>query len=713
MSREFSVAMDRRSFIKVAALAGGGLALGLYSSDAEAGVESAFSQLFIRISPDGVVTLISKNPELGQGVKTTLPMIIAEELEVDFKSVVVEQAPYDPRMGSQSIGGSVSTGQNYLPMRRAGAVAREMLIGAASASWSVPAAECRAEAGRVIHIPTGRAEAYGKLAAKAATMEVPAAETVKLKDPKDFKIIGRPMTQVDTREIVTGKPLYGIDQNLPGMRYAVFCKCPTIAGKVISANLDQVKALPGVVDCFVIPGGSDPRGLRSGVAIVAENTWAAMSARRQLRVKWDEGIAATQSWETYKARASELARQPGERIVKSQGDVEAALKAAAHVVEASYYYPFVAHATLEPQNCTAWLKDGKLELWAPTQTPSRAAQSAASAAKVKPEDVIVHLPRSGGGFGRRINVNYATEAAAIAVCVNAPVKLTWTREDDFMCDEFRAAGFHYLRAGLDEQGRVTAWHNRLITFGANNSNNPGEFAGLQGDSVAGLSRIPDRIMDMTVMPTSIPMGSWRAPGVTPCSFVHLSFLDELAHAAGKDPLEFLIGFMGRGYQQGLLDGVAKMAGWGRKMPKGGGLGIAVAGGSAQVAEVSVEQNGKLHVRKIWAMMSNGGFLVNPSGALNQAEGGIMDGLSAAWRQGISFVNGRIRETNYDEYRLLSMSDAPEVEVQFPPAAPTGSPHGLGEAAIPATAPAVCNAIFAATGKRIRHLPISDHDLSWS
>ena len=710
--------LDRRSFLKIIALAGGGFALGLYSRDEDAIAESADAfapNAFIRITTNGTVTLVAKNPEIGQGVKTSLPMILAEELEVDFKTVAVEQAPYDAELGRQVIAASRSIPDNYLLLRRAGATARMMLIAAAAETWGVPAGECQARLGNVIHAATGRSAGYGSLAAKAAKMPLPDASNVNLKAPKTFTIIGKRVAGVDNPAIVTGEPLFGIDGVLPGMLHAVYQKCPVFGGKVTGANLDKIKALPGVKYAFVIEGSDNPEGLRSGVAIVAEHTWAAISARRQLEVTWDEGTMADESWEGDVAKAAELAKQANGKILKTQGDVEAGLKKSANTVEAAYSHPFVSHATLEPQNCMARFKDGKLEIWVPTQTPEGARDAAASAGGVKKEDVIVHVARSGGGFGRRFYSDFVEEAVAIARKIGAPVKLTWTREDDLAHDLYRPAGFHFLRGGLDAAGKIRAWLNHYITFGDGNADHPNRWAVLPGDLFPD-ELAPDLKVEMSLIATGVPMGAWRSPGHSAAVFVYQSFIDELAHAAGKDPLQFRLDIAGKnaGNMRTLLELAAEKAGWGKKLPAGSGRGIAFhsrgAGSCAQVAEVTVRKDGTLKVNRITAVV-NAGMIINPAGAENQVAGGIMDGLSTAWFQAITIDKGRVQESNFHDYPLLRMPDAPGVDIHF--TGTEGAPSGLGEYPLPAVAPAVCNAIFAATGKRIRQLPISKTDLSWS
>jgi isoquinoline 1-oxidoreductase beta subunit len=724
--------VSRRSFLNVTlnatALAGGGMLLGFSAKvNAQQPPAPLDPNTFIRIAADGTVTLISRNPEIGQGIKNMLPMLIAEELEVDWNSVKVEQADLGAQYGGQTTGGSRAASNNWVPMRQMGAAGRMMLIAAAAKKWGVPESECFASKGRVYHRATDRSLGYGELAAAAATMPVPDLNAIKFKDEASFKIIGQRTTGVDVPNIVNGKPIFGIDFTTPGMLFATYQKCPVFGGKVVSANLDDIRKMPGVKHAFVVEGqvkmgpvlDGEP-GLESGVAIVADTWWAAQTARKKLVVKWDEGPAASQSSADFARRADEFSKQKPQRTLKNDGNVDDGLKTAAKTLEAAYSYPFISHAPLEPRNCSAHYKDGKLEIWTTSQLPARGRQFVAKTLAMKEDDITIHLLRAGGSFGRGLNNDYMVEVASIAKTVGVPVKLLWTREDDMQHDYYRPGGFHYLKGGVDAQGKLVAWQNHFVSYGdgekfsSSAGITPGEFP-------AGF--VPNFAMYASVMPLQIKTGALRAPGANSQCFVMQSFIDELAHAAGKDPLAFRQELLGEESKpaynvkrmRGVLDLVAEKSGWGKRtLPAGTAMGVAFhysfQGYFAHVAEVAVAGN-QLKVNKVWVCGDVGSQIINPSGAEAQVQGGVIDGLSEMMTQEITLEAGRVVQGNYDKHQLLRIRQAPQIEVHF--VKTDNAPTGLGEPALPPVIPAVTNAIFAATGKRIRSLPLASSGYSWA
>ena len=711
---------SRREFLKISAIAGGGLmlhaALPRFAFAAEA--QPVTLNAFIRIAPDGIVTITSKNPEIGQGIKTMLPMLIADELDVDWKDVRIEQADLDTaKYGRQFAGGSMATPLNWMPLRRVGAAGRQMMIAAAAATWNVPASECSTASGVVKHASSGRSLTYGALAAKAASAPAPDLAKVTLKDPSQFKIIGQPLHGVDSPLIVKGHPIFGIDVKVPGMRYAVFHKCPVFGGKIVSANLDEIKTLPGVRDAFVVHGGDDMQGLHDGVAIVGDNWWLVNRARARLQITWNEGATSSQSSAGFASRANELSKGKPAQSLRSDGDAGAALSQAAHVVEAGYTYPFLAHISMEPQNCTAHFQNGKVEIWAPTQNPQPGADTVAKTLGISPDDVTVHMTRCGGGFGRRLRNDFMAEAAWIAKQAGVPVKLLWTRQDDIQHDFYRPAGFHFFKGGLDADGKLIALSDHFVTFSRDGSvadsamMMPTEFpAGLVEHLEYGVS----------LMPLGVPTGPLRAPRSNGLGFVFQSFIDELAHTAGKDPVEFRLALLGKpqvlsgkpgfdtGRMRGVLELVADKANWGKRaLPDRTGMGVAFyfshLGYFAEVVQASVAKSGDVTVDKVWIAADVGSQIINPSGAVNQVQGAALDGIGAALGQAITIERGRVVQENFDTVQPLRMNQAPPVEVHFQTT--NNPPTGLGEPALPPVIPALCNAIFAATGKRIRSLPI--------
>ena len=706
--------MKRRAFLKISLLSTGALLVGVGCArksvpDYESG-ETWIPNLYVRINPDGTVTIVSKNPEAGQGVKTAFPMVVAECLDVDWDKVSVEQAPLDDRYGRQAIGGSYGTPDGWDDLRIAGSAARHVLVAAAAAEWGVQASECTTESGVVFHAATGREMPYQGLLLAAAEMPVPDASDLKLKSrPEDFRLLGSFVPGVDNHKILTGQPLFGSDVRLDGMLYAVYEKCPAFGGRVRDANIDQVRNLPGVTHAFVVQGTDNLRGLQPGVAIVAETWWEANSARRKLRVEWDK--THSDSTDDYGRQAAALREEDG-KTLGHDGDVEAALQSASQVVEASYYYPFVSHANMEPQNCTAlYREDGTLELWAPSQNPRGGRQLISETLDISEKKIHVNLERIGGGFGRRLRHDYMAEAAWIAREVaGRPVQLQWNREDDMRHDFYRPAAWHHFKAGLDGDGQMIAFDHHFVTFGRDGDTVSG--AGLSARHYpAGL--VPHFRLRRSMIETNVPTGPWRSPGHSAYCWAYQSFFDEVAIAGGRDQLEFRLGLLAQEHGEPPLDTArasstlrlaAERAGWGkRELGPNRGLGMAFhydhGGYVSHVAQVVADGPG-VKVEKVFSAVDIGP-VINMSGAKNQVEGAVIDALSTAQLE-ITFADGAAEQANFHDYGLLRISQAPEVEVHFIQS--DNSPSGLGEPPFAPATPAIANAIFAATGTRIRELP---------
>lgn len=747
--------VNRRSFLKVSAIAGGGLMVALYTDafpelvaqgrQGGAPAPALTPNNFITIAADGTVTITAKNPEIGQGIKTALPMLIAEELDCDWKDVrVVQGDVVQAKYGGQSAGGSTAIPGNYTPMRQIGAAARAQLVAAAAATWNVPVTELTTAKGKVTHAASKRTLGYGELAAKAAALPSPELASVTLKDPKSFSIVGTNKGGVDVKAIVTGQPLFGIDKYIAGMKFAVYEKCPVFGGTVVSANTAEIKAMPGISDCFVI----EPKAsLASGVAIVADSWWTANAARKSLKIQWNEGPTAANSTKTFDAKALAMSKNAPLNDTRKDGDVDAALKSAAKTVEAAYQYPFMVHAPLEPMNCTATFKDGKLEMWATSQTPQQGLTLAATACGITPADVTMHLMRMGGGFGRRLANDYIAESAAIAKMVpGVPVQLRWTREDDMTQDVYhRAAGWHYLSGGVDAAGKLVAWRDHFVTVGTVTNGTDGKPVGRpSGSATLSANEFPARFVPnfyigQSINDSGIPTGPMRAPGSNALAFVFQSFIDELAHAAGKDPVAFRVELLsgeplpipqtqgpgggggGGGFNaaraKAVVEAVAAKSGWGKRaLPKGTGMGIAFhfshSGYFAEVAEVTVDAQKRVKVNKVWVAGDIGRQIVNPTNAINQSEGCVIDGLGQAMGLEITIEGGKVVQKNFNEYPLIRMKNAPPV-IQTDFVLSDNNPTGIGEPAMPPIIPALTNAIFAATGERVRSLPLSKHGFSWA
>ena len=712
----------RRLFLKVGAATGGGLMLGFgmaaCTPKSHAGPASAMTD-YVAIATDGSVTLMAKNPEIGQGVKTSLPMLIAEELDVDWANVSIETAPSDPkRYGAQFAGGSMATTLEYTPMRQVGAAARWLLIEAAAKRLAVPHDDFTTAHGRVIH-KDGKTFGYGDLVGDAAKLTPPDPAKLVLKDPKTFKLIGTPQKGYDSPRIVRGEPIFGIDMTLPGMHYAVFVKSAVYGARLVSCDLTQARAARGVKDVFILKGSTDLHGLQDGIAIIASNWWYAHAARDLLQPVWDDAAFAQHDSQVYRQKAQALLKGKGQ-VQQQAGNADLAYKNAAHTLDASYEVPFIAHVPMEPQNCTAQVTTQGIEIWAPTQTPNDGRDLVAKTLGIAPNTITVHMRRAGGGFGRRLENDYMVEAAAIAQKAGVPIKLVWSREDDIAHDYFRPGGYYRVRAGVDATGKLTSYISHNVTFSRD-----GKVA--QGCEVMGnafaLAVSPNNRVEHSEIPTPIPTGYLRAPISNTIAFVHETFCDELAHVAGQDPVAFRLSHLDAhiaAYNGDRLDGynparmravltdVAARTQWGKaRLRPGEGLGVATyfshSGYFAEVAKVHVAYDGTWRVLKVWVAADVGNQIVNPSSGGNQVEGAVMDGIGSMEAE-ITFTKGRAVQANFQDIPMMRMPKAPEVDIHF--VMSDFPPTGLGEPALPPVVPAVANAIFAACGARLRQLPLT-------
>jgi len=718
--------MKRRDFFKTGAALGGGLLLSLYipewvladsvheATPLTPSIPPFAPNAFVRIGTDNIVTVIVNKSEMGQGVYTSLPMLVAEELEADWSKVRYEPAPVDaaynhPVFGIQMTGGSTSTASEWERFRQAGATARVMLIGAAAKNWKVDPASLRAENGYVINPASGARASFGSLAEVAATMTPP--KDVPLKDPKDFKLIGKPTRRLDTPDKVNGAAQFGLDIAIPGMMTVLVARAPVFGGKVLSFNADKAKAVPGVKNVVQIP---------SGVAVIAKGFWPAKQGRDQLEISWDDGPNAALSTTGMREQYATLAKTPG-LVARKVGDPTKALAGATKTITAEYEMPYLAHAAMEPLNCVVDLRSDRCEIWTGTQFQTGDRAAAAAAAGLKPEQVTIHTPLLGGGFGRRANPasDFVIEAVQVAKAAKAPVKVVWTREDDTRGGWYRPMWSDRFTGGIDEKGNPVAWTHTIVGQSIIAGTPFEGFLikdGIDGTSVEGaadlLYGIPNLQVDLHTPKIGVPVLWWRSVGHSHNGFAVEAFFDELAHAGGKDPYELrrtLLADQPR--MRVVLELAAQKGDWGKRLPAGRGRGIAThfsfSSYVAQVAEVSVDKQGAVRVHRMVCAVDCG-RVVNPDTVKAQMEGGINFGLTAALKSEITLDRGRVQQRNFHDYQMLRINEAPEIEVYIVPS--TEKPTGVGEPSVPPVAPAVANAIFAASGKRIRKLPILKVDL---
>jgi isoquinoline 1-oxidoreductase subunit beta len=704
--------LSRRSFLATSAAVSGGFLLSFtlpFGRSEGAGSEEFAPNAFIRIGKDGEVVMTMPYVEMGQGTYTSIPMLIAEELEVSLKQVRLEHAPpneklyANPLLGVQATGNSNAIRGAWKPLREAGAIARTMLVAAAAKRWEVDPKSCRAEDGAVIHDSTRRHLKYGDLAAEAANMPVPT--NVALKSPEEFKLIGKPVKRLDAPAKVNGTAIYGIDARPPGVKFATLAQSPVFGGRVKSTDDSAARAVKGVRQVV---------RLDDAVAVVADHMGAAKKGLAALKIEWDDGPHAKLATEDI-ARELEQATLGSGVVAQNVGDVEKALASAATKVEATYEVPFLAHATMEPMNCTVHFRNNECEIWIGSQAVARVQAMAAKAAGLPPEKVIVHNHLVGGGFGRRLEADGAVRAVEIAKQVDGPVKVVWTREEDIQHDMYRPYWVDRLSAGLDEQGRPVAWNNRFAGSSVIARWLPPAFKdGLDPDSTEGaidlVYDLPNfHVEFVRVEPPGIPTAFWRSVGPSHNVFVTESFIDEMAAGAKQDPVAYRRALLGKSPRaKAVLDLAAEKAGWGQPLPKGSGRGVSLqfVFGSymAQVAEVEVSKDGIVRIRRVVCAIDCG-TVVNPDTVQAQIQSGLIFGATAALYGEITLKNGRVEQTNFDSYQMIRMNEAPAIEVHVVKS--SEPPGGMGETGTSAIVPAIANAIYAATGKRLRKMPVDN------
>jgi len=732
--------VNRRDFLKKSAAGGTALVIGFYLPAVAHGQEASQQEkkppnplnAWVRITPDNRVTLILGKSEMGQGIMTALPMILAEELYLDWKNVRIEQAPTDPKIYDHGTGGSGSVSGSWLPMRRAGAAAREMLVSAAAARWNVNPNTCVAKDGGVLHGARKNFLTYGELVEDAAKLPIPDFNTVPLKNSDDFTIVGHDTRRFEARDKATGAAKFGIDSRMPGMQFAVIARCPVFGGKLKSFDAAKAKAVPGVRDVMAIDPVGPGAFTAGGVAVVAENSWAAMQGRKALQITWDEGPAASESTDSLRKQFLDNAAKPG-KVVRNDGDAEAALSGASKKIEATYEFPFAAHATMEPMNCTVHIRPDGAEAWIPTQAPQWAQEIIAKVSGLPPEKVVVHTTLMGGGFGRRYQADFVMEAAQVAKASGKPVMILWTRDDDMQHGFYRPASYHHFSGALDEKGHLAAWKHFQTSTSIEAMWNPkGEEAPEKSEFATAAFipyQTPNYRVEYTLAKSSVPRAWWRSVEHSTSGFVVESFVDELANAAGADPLEFRLRLIGDDRKipdfgdpkqakpldtarlKGVLRLAAEKADWGKPLPKGVFRGIAgyysFESYTAAVVEASVN-DGAVKVRRI-VYAVDCGRPINPEGVRAQVESAAIYGLSATLHDAITIKGGRVEQSNFNDYEMPRMSETPKTEVHV--VMSKEEPTGIGEPGLPVIAPALCNAIYAATKKRIRRLPIRSEDLA--
>ncbi len=732
--------LDRRAFLKTGAVAAGGLLLGFRLSGAIA-QESAAQQekrpvnpfdAWIHITPENQVTLILEKSEMGQGIMTAVPMILAEELCLDWSKVRIQQAPTNPTIYNHGTGGSGSVAGCWLPMRQAGAAAREMLITAAAQRWNVNRDTCVAKDGGILHGARKNFLTYGELANDAAKLPIPDFKTVPLKNSSEFTIVGHDTRRYEGKAKIDGTAKFGLDSRVPGMSYCVIARCPTFGGKLKSFDATKAKAVPGVHEVFAIEPVGTSSFTAGGVAVLAENSWAATQGRNALQITWDEGPNAGESSETLRAQFLQNGAKAG-KVVRNDGDADAALVSAAKKVDSTYEFPFAAHACMEPMNCTVHIRKDGAEAWVPTQAPQWAQDIITKESGLPRESVIVHTTLMGGGFGRRYMGDFVMEATQVAKISGKPVMVLWTREDDMQHDFYRPSSYHRFLGAVDAKGNLAAWkHFQTSTsidamWSAKGGETPenSEF----GTATFIPYQTPNYRVEYTLAKSGVPRAWWRSVEHSTSGFVVECFVDELATAAGIDPLEFRLKAIGDDRKipdfgnpkegkpldtarlKGVLKLVSQKAAWGSPLPEGVYRGIAgyfsFESYTACVAEVRVVNREVKVQRLVYAV--DCGRVVNPEGVKAQVEGAAIYGLSAALHDAITIRAGRVEQANFNDYEMPRIADAPKTEVHL--VTSTAEPTGIGEPGLPVVAASVCNAIFAATGKRVRRLPIRGEDLA--